>query len=182
MIFSMLDEDKKIDIINHAFSKRGSFGKVYDSVSKPTKSMMEAFSKISWAKKKISPSIIDSFILSMSQNASDILIVLWFAKESRLWIENRKSLICIAPLFETIDDLKRSKLVLKKLYENKYYRQYLHDCNNTQEIMIGYSDSSKDGGIFASGFNLQKAISDLLDMGKKLGIRFLLFHGRGGNS
>jgi phosphoenolpyruvate carboxylase len=154
---------------------------LYGYVSQESWSVAEAFLKIAWAKKKIGSKIIDSFILSMSEAPSDLLAVLWFAKQSKLWIPGKRADISITPLFETIRDLKNAPAVIETLASNSQYRRYLKDRSSKQEIMIGYSDSSKDGGIFASNYNLTKATKELVELGERLGIEFLLFHGRGGS-
>ena len=146
-----------------------------------TRVIVEAFIKISWAKNRISKHIIDSFILSMTENCSDLLSLLWFAKQAKLWECGKKAKISITPLFETIEDLQKAPKIIKQLSQNSQYKQYLKDRNSIQEVMIGYSDSSKDGGIFASNYNLNKAITELVTLGKDLGLEFLLFHGRGGS-
>ncbi len=154
---------------------------LYGKLSEESWKIAEAFLKISWAKSKISPKIIDSFILSMSEAPSDLLAVLWFAKQAGLWVPGKSAQISITPLFETIKDLQNAKSVIETLTKNPQYSRYLKDRGNKQEIMIGYSDSSKDGGIFASNYNLTKATKELVALGEELGIQFLLFHGRGGS-
>jgi phosphoenolpyruvate carboxylase len=180
--FINLDEDKKIEILTDAISKpKTQLEKFLNNTTSSTKVIVEAFIKISWAKSRISKHTIDSFILSMTENCSDLLCVLWFAKQSKLWEYGKKAKISITPLFETIDDLKKAPSIIEKLSKNSQYKQYLKDRNSIQEVMIGYSDSSKDGGIFASNYNLNKAITELISLGKDLGVNFLLFHGRGGS-
>ena len=177
-----LPEEAQEAIITKAIKKRPiNLYSLYGKISEQSWQIAEAFLKIAWAKDRISSKILDSFILSMSKAPSDLLAVLWFAKQSGLWIPGKKAKISITPLFETIEDLKNASKVIERLYHNKEYRRYLKDRSNTQEIMIGYSDSSKDGGIFASNYNLRLATKELLDLGEELGIEFKLFHGRGGS-
>ncbi|MRI58184.1 MAG: phosphoenolpyruvate carboxylase [Epsilonproteobacteria bacterium] len=173
---------KQIQTIVKALAKPPvNLSQFLDGTSEETAQILEAFIKIRWAKEKINKRIIDSFILSMTTDASDLLAVLWFAKQARLWIPGKEAHISITPLFETIEDLKNAASIIRTLYQIKPYRRYLKDRDNTQEVMIGYSDSSKDGGLFASSYNLNKATKDLIALGEELGIRFLLFHGRGGS-
>jgi phosphoenolpyruvate carboxylase len=180
--FISLSDDRKVQIITDAISKpRIQLEKFLNNTTSSTKTIVEAFIKISWAKSRISKHIIDSFILSMTENASDLLCVLWFAKQSKLWESGKKAKISITPLFETIEDLQHAPKIIKQLSTNSQYKQYLKDRNSIQEVMIGYSDSSKDGGIFASNYNLNKAITELINLGQDLGVEFLLFHGRGGS-
>lgn len=180
--FYELPEEKRVEILKHAIKRpRVELRSLIGHVSKETEAITEAFIKIEWAKEKISEEIIDSFIISMTQKASDLLSVLWFAKQAGLWHVGEKTKISITPLFETIEDLQKAPAIIQQLVEDEHYSQYLKDRNNTQEIMIGYSDSSKDGGMFASNFNLNRAINNLMELEEKFGLKFLLFHGRGGS-
>ncbi|WP_200762381.1 phosphoenolpyruvate carboxylase [Nitrosophilus alvini] len=180
--FLELPHYKRVQIITKAIKKPPiTLQNLLGKVTKETEKIVEAFIKIRWAKNKISKRIIDSFIISMTEEAADLLTVLWFAKQAHLWKPGQECNISITPLFETINDLKRAPAIIKELYNNSQYRKYLKDRNNLQEVMIGYSDSSKDGGIFASNFNLNRAIINLIDLGETLGLDFLLFHGRGGS-
>ncbi|CBG40592.1 phosphoenolpyruvate carboxylase [Helicobacter mustelae] len=180
--FGSLSEEKKIEILNQALdSPKSILSEILPSLSRDTQNVIEIFVSIAWGKRHISEEILHSFILSMTTDASDLLTILWFIKQNRLWIPGQSAQIAITPLFETIQDLKHSKEILLTLSKNPHYSLYLKDCASTQEIMVGYSDSSKDGGIFASNYNLHSAIYDLIKLGESLKITFKLFHGRGGS-
>ncbi|PAF47824.1 phosphoenolpyruvate carboxylase [Helicobacter sp. 12S02634-8] len=189
--FGTFGEEKKIEILNFALDRpKIELETLTNRVSKDTQNILEAFLRIDWAKKHISEEIIKSFIISMTTEASDMLCVLWFAKQSGLWKPSKpkasmdkkiRARIRITPLFETINDLQRAKDIINTLSQNKHYAHYLSDLKMTQEIMIGYSDSSKDGGIFTSNYSLYQAIFELMRLEDKLGITFILFHGRGGS-
>lgn len=194
--FISLNEPKKLEILDFALSNRPiNLAKILREVSIPTRSILNAFLRIAWAKKTISNNILKSVIISMTTDCSDLLCVLWLAYCSGLWkvsqeitsstgekiIKQGIAKVHITPLFETIDDLEKGSSILEFLSKNTYYKKYLQDANMTQEIMIGYSDSSKDGGIFTSNFSLHKAISSLVRLESKLGVKFLLFHGKGGS-
>lgn len=186
--FKDLSEKKKCEILDIALSKKYNLNVIVEQLCESSKRLVGAFLRIQWAKKHISKAIVQSFIVSMSTQASDLLCVLWLAKQSGLWKVGRqaesksgKAYISITPLFETIDDLQRAQGIIRSLHTNTHYRQYLYDNNNTQEIMVGYSDSSKDGGIFASNYNLHNAISELTHLQDELHITISFFHGRGGS-
>ncbi|WP_104697857.1 MULTISPECIES: phosphoenolpyruvate carboxylase [unclassified Helicobacter] len=180
--FNTLENNKKIEILNQALEHPIiNLSSLTKDLSQETQNVIDIFSSIQWGKKNLSDEIIRSFILSMTTDASDLLCILWFAKQTKLWIPNIEAKISITPLFETIQDLQHAKEIIATLSQNKHYATYLKDCNSCQEIMVGYSDSSKDGGIFASNYNLYNAITDLIKLGETLGIRFLLFHGKGGS-
>ncbi len=174
--------EKKIQILNQALTYPPiNLNILKGKISESTEEFVESFLKIAWAKERISENILESFIVSMTQDAADMLGVLWFAQQSNLWIKGKKATLSITPLLETIDDLKRAGDIMRKLCDNEHYIAYLRDHHRTQEIMIGYSDSSKDGGIFASNYFLNQAIADLVALEDELNIKFKLFHGRGGS-
>jgi phosphoenolpyruvate carboxylase len=173
---------KKEEILNKAIEKpKVELSNLIGEITEESAKVVEAFLKIDWAKEKISDDIIDSFILSMTKKGTDLLAVLWFAKQANLWHKNEFTKISITPLFETIEDLKEAPQIIRYLAKNPHYSAYLEDRNKIQEVMIGYSDSSKDGGIFTSNFGLNRAINNLMDLQQEMGLKFLLFHGRGGS-
>jgi phosphoenolpyruvate carboxylase len=150
--------------------------------SEATNETIEVFRTMTECQDKYGKAAVDTYIVSMTQDVSDLLTVLLFAKDAGLYDlqfhPQRK--ISVVPLFETIDDLRRAPSMLNSLLENAAYREYLQNMDNLQEIMIGYSDSGKDGGIVTSNWELYKAQKQLVEMGSKLGIKLRLFHGRGG--
>jgi phosphoenolpyruvate carboxylase len=131
---------------------------------------------IAEAHRNYGPGVIDSVIASMAQNASDVLTMLLFAREVGIALD-----VDIAPLFETVDDLNRAPEVMTALFENPVYRAQLEARGMRQEVMIGYSDSSKDGGYLASAWGLYKAQQRLAETGAQYGVQLELFHGRGGS-
>lgn len=136
---------------------------------------------------------LGAYIISMTRDVSDLLAVLLLAKTARLFhfdTDSKQShqteaqadhSLAVAPLFETIDDLRRAPDILDRLFSNPVYRQHLTTQGNVQEVMIGYSDSSKDGGILTSGWELYKAQERLWEIARRHQIELKLFHGRGGS-
>jgi len=120
------------------------------------------------------PHAVGSYIISMVNQASDVLEVLWLMRVAAC------SPLDIVPLFETIDDLARAPDVLKALFANRAYRAHANVRGEFQEIMLGYSDSNKDGGYFMSGWLLQTALSQISSVCRSHGLGFRFFHGRGG--
>ncbi|MRJ02762.1 MAG: phosphoenolpyruvate carboxylase [Epsilonproteobacteria bacterium] len=180
--FMELPEEEQERVITEALGREPiNLLSLYGKLSSESWKTAQAFLKIGWGQERIHRKVVESFILSMSHSPSDLLAVLWFARQAGLWIPQKRAAISITPLFETIDDLKGAPSVMERLSKNRHYRRYLKDRGGEQEIMIGYSDSSKDGGIFASNYHLNLAIRELISLGDRLGIRFLLFHGRGGS-
>ena len=146
--------------------------------------IMDVFDCMSAMRNEISSDCFGSYIISMTHEASHLLEVALLAKMSGLISTDKKgkvvSEIHIAPLFETVRDLEHAEPTLESLFTNPVYRQLLAFTNDTQEIMLGYSDSCKDGGILASSWNLYKAQLNIVSVTDKHNIRCLLFHGRGG--
>ncbi len=146
--------------------------------------IIAVFDLMSEMREEVSRECFGSYIISMTHEASHLLEVALLAKMSGLISsdENGK-LTCeihIAPLFETVVDLEHAEPTLESLFTNPVYRQLLAYSNETQEVMLGYSDSCKDGGILASSWNLYKAQQNIVSVTDKHNIRCLLFHGRGG--
>ena len=147
---------------------------------------LEEFEVIAWAAVNADENSMGSYIVSNTEQISDILAAILMAKEAGLVSvaegRIRSSRIDIVPLFETIDDLERSSDIMRSLFDLPLYRSHLALRGNTQEIMIGYSDSSKDGGIVASAFSLYNAQILLHRLASQFGITLTFFHGRGGST
>ena len=131
---------------------------------------------------------IGSLIVSMTRSVSDLLVVYLLAKEAGLLTREDgvvRCLVPVVPLFETIDDLERSPDILRAFLEHPVTRQTLqaragHGRPPSQQVMVGYSDSNKDGGILASLWGLYRAEETLARIGAEAGIDVGFFHGRGG--
>ncbi len=128
-------------------------------------------------KKIYGDTVISSIILSMTKNEKDILNLFKLCKKL---IKNKCDIPMLVPLFEEIDDLEKSHIIISNLFANKDYKKHLTNFNNNQEIMLGYSDSNKDGGIVASQWSVYKSQIALFSTGQKHNIDISFFHGRGG--
>src|SRR6476660_3863988 len=125
-----------------------------------------------------------SFILSMTRSVADVLGVYLLAKEAGVFLDAAGTEICplpIVPLFETIEDLRAAPAIMRELLAVPLVRRSTNWQSGVQEVMIGYSDSNKDGGFFASNWELSKAQSQLTKVSNETGVRIALFHGRGGS-
>jgi len=146
--------------------------------------IISVFELMNEMRSEVSEHCFGSYIISMTHEASHLLEVALLAKMSGLIdVDENGKIDCkihIAPLFETVVDLERAEPTLESLFSNPVYKQLLAFNANTQEIMLGYSDSCKDGGILASSWNLYKAQQRIVAVTDKHDIRCLLFHGRGG--
>lgn len=127
---------------------------------------------------------VQAYIVSMTHDASDLLEVLLLSKDAGLTRVDADGTvhasIDVVPLFETIEDLRAAEGVLDELFQNDFYRKYLAGRGMRQEVMLGYSDSSKDGGYLAANLNLFRAQRMIADITAKHGVKLRFFHGRGG--
>ncbi len=144
--------------------------------SNDTNETVALFRLIRQAHERIAPQAIGAYIISMTTSVSHVLEVLLLAKDAGLF-----GRIDIAPLFETIDDLVRAPDVMRALFESPIYRKHLAQRDNCQEIMIGYSDSNKDGGYLRSSWSLYQAQERLAQICSAYDVKLILFHGRGGS-
>jgi phosphoenolpyruvate carboxylase len=127
---------------------------------------------------------LPNYIISMTKGVSDMLEVALMVQQSGLLDLAAKQPFLhlnIIPLFETIDDLRGSSQIMDELFSIPFYRELLQSRGNTQEVMLGYSDSNKDGGYLTANWELYKAEIELVKVFEKHGIELRLFHGRGGS-
>jgi phosphoenolpyruvate carboxylase len=139
------------------------------------------FAALADARRRHGADALGSYIISMAHDRSDVLAVLALARRGGLVDDVGAVPLDIAPLFETVDDLQRGTDTLRDLLADPVYRAHLAARDDVQMVMLGYSDSGKDGGIAASRWGLQRAQVELLDVAAESGIRLTFFHGRGGS-
>jgi phosphoenolpyruvate carboxylase len=142
------------------------------------------FSMVGELRRQVDRHAFGTFVLSMTHCAADVLGVYLLAREGGLFSDAAGLESCtlpVVPLLETIDDLRRAPAILRELLEVPVVRRSIRAQGGVQEVMIGYSDSNKDGGFFASNWELAKAQARLSRLGKELGIPIAFFHGRGGS-
>lgn len=145
------------------------------SFTPETREVLRTLREIKHIQDEVNPKSITAYVLSMTHGKDDLLELLALLKRSGLY-----GRLDVVPLFETIDDLRRCAGVMTELYQMPLYRKHLKLRGNVQEVMVGYSDSNKDGGFFTSGWELYKAQIQLTEAARRAGIRQRLFHGRGG--
>jgi phosphoenolpyruvate carboxylase len=141
---------------------------------------LAVFQAMAFCKRKYGEHAIGPFIVSMTQGPDDILSVLLLANWSELHDRHFEVPIDIAPLLETVDDLQEGQEILRSLLTNDLYRKHLQQRSNQQIVMIGYSDSNKDGGLASARWALQEAQVDLARVVGEQDVELHLFHGRGG--
>lgn len=156
-----------------------------DNLSEQTREQLNLMNSVAKLRKLVGEDTFGSYVISMTNNASQLLEVLLLMRFAGLsGINNEGHLFAalpVAPLFETIEDLKNIDKIMPTILENPLYRELLEHSGNLQEIMLGYSDSSKDGGIITSAWQLYSAQQTITNIANKYGISTRLFHGRGGS-
>jgi len=152
-------------------------------LSEATRETLEVFQVMHRMHNEVSINAFGNYIISMTHTASHVLEVVYLAwlaglagKDGDGWFCR----ICISPLFETIHDLELAETIITQLLGNATYRALLNAACQCQEIMLGYSDSCKDGGILASNWNLYESQQRIMAISEHHHIRVRLFHGRGG--
>jgi len=143
--------------------------------SEATNETVELFRLIRRARQEVGENAIQTYIISMTTQVSNLLEVLLLARDAGL-----AGQLDVSPLFETIDDLLAAPQIMAELFENESYRQHLAARGNRQQIMIGYSDSNKDGGYLRANWMLFQAQRNLARVCDDYGVQLTLFHGRGG--
>jgi len=178
--YSTMTEDERITWLEHRIEDTNDLD--LDKLSLESREVIDVFKMMAKCQDEFGVEAIDTYIISMTRYPSDLLAVLFFAKLCGIYNHNShpQRTINIVPLFETISDLQNASSHFKALLNCPTYRQYLNGRNNLQEIMIGYSDSGKDGGIVTSSWELYKAQCQLVAVTESAGIQLRLFHGRGG--
>lgn len=151
--------------------------------SPATREVVRTFQVMADHLEQVDAGAIDGYIISMTHHASDLLIVLWFFQQTDLFRRTTRGFHCgvnLIPLFEGIDDLRRAHEIMATLYRHPVYRQYLAAREWRQQIQLGYSDSTKDGGFLTATWELYQAQSTLHRCAVTHRVRQQLFHGRGG--
>src|SRR5207248_3425078 len=149
--------------------------------SDETMGELNVFHAAAEAHAKFGADAIPQCIISMCKGISDMLEVALLLKEVGLVHPSGRSAINIVPLFETIEDLQASAAIMDRLLSLHEYRKLVDSRGAVQEVMLGYSDSNKDGGFVTSGWELYKAEIGLVEVFARHHVRLRLFHGRGGS-
>jgi phosphoenolpyruvate carboxylase len=143
--------------------------------------MTAVFTAIGQARGRYGSDAFGVYIISMAGSAADVLAVLALARAGDLVDDGGHVPLDIAPLFETISDLRGARATFAALLAHPVYRAHLAARADRQTVMLGYSDSAKDGGILAARWVLQRAQVELLDVAREAGVDIVFFHGRGGS-
>lgn len=183
--YSQLDEDEKVALLQKVLLDPRPLISIFDRFTPSTMEMVNVFRMIRRAHEEFGRESIQVYLVSMTQSVSDLLEVLVLAKEVGLFrFQSDGSLeshLHVVPLLETIEDLNEGPKILERLFQLDIYRKHLEARGNLQEIMLGYSDSSKDGGNITANWKLYKAQLEIHEMANKYNLRLKFFHGRGGS-
>jgi len=184
MDYDSLDEATRIKLLSDLIQHQCE-GIEFDAeqLNDANKETLEVFRVIEKMHGEISPHAFGEYVISMTHQASHVLEVMLLATLVGLAGKNNGEWFCkirISPLFETIEDLNHIESVLAKLFDDKTYTTLLSASGNLQEVMLGYSDSCKDGGILASSWQLFEAQQKAMNLADAHDIDCRLFHGRGG--
>ena len=144
-------------------------------------STLEVFRAVHALRASLGEHAFGPYIISMARNAADALAVLALARIAGCVVDGDSVPLDVTPLFETVDDLEAAPATMRALFDDPVYRQHLVARGQRQIVMLGYSDSAKDGGVLASRWALQRAQVELLDVAREAGVQLMFFHGRGGS-
>ncbi len=177
---AMDEADRRELLSNEIIGNRPLSGPTTD-LTEASSRTLGAFQAIREAHRRYGTQVIESYIISMTETPANVLEAVVLAREAGLIDLNRGIAdIGFVPLVETIDDLRRAGDLLETLLEDQRYRRLLEIRGNTQEVMLGYSDSNKIGGIATSQWEIYKAQKIMRSVAERHRIRLTLFHGRGG--
>jgi phosphoenolpyruvate carboxylase len=176
---SLSHEDKFPILINELASSKSLDSSKLDAAGSKT---LNTFVAISDLIERFGPEVIETYIVSMTKGADDLIAATVLGKQAGLVdINQGVAKIGFAPLLETVAELRAAGEILEKLLSNPTYRKLVEIRDNVQEVMLGYSDSNKDAGIATSQWEIHRAQRTLRDVAMKYGVKLRLFHGRGGS-
>src|ERR1700733_10714919 len=176
-----LNEEARIALLTDELHNTRPLTSSFVKYSEETMGELAVFRAAAEAHAKFGVEAIPQCIISMCQGISDMLEVAVLLKEVGLVDPSGRSAINIVPLFETIGDLQASSHIMNRILSMHDYRKLVDSRGSVQEVMLGYSDSNKDGGFVTSGWELYKAEIGLVEVFERHHVRLRLFHGRGGS-
>ncbi|MEY4479788.1 MAG: hypothetical protein RLZZ267_466 [Bacillota bacterium] len=182
--YSSLSEDDKVTLLHDLLQDPRPLTTPYADYTPSTRETLDVYEIVHKAQETFGANCIRTYLISMTQDASDLLEVAVFAKEVGLLQRHSdgtfECTLQAVPLFETIDDLHAAPAIIEKLLALPAYRASIAAFGNVQEIMLGYSDSNKDGGVLTANWELRCALQSITASATKFGVKLKFFHGRGG--
>lgn len=180
--YEALAEDERVALLLEELRTPRLLTSPYLEYSAETTSELAIVHETAQAHRRYGSAAVPNYVISKASDPSDILEVALLLKEAGLLRPREGEMaVNIIPLFETIADLRNCSRVMDDLFALPEYMRLLSSRHQVQEVMLGYSDSNKDGGFLTSGWELYKAEIELVDVFKRHGIGLRLFHGRGGS-
>ena len=168
--YNQLSEDEKVNLLKTLILSKKNIINKFNFKNKENREVWSTFQALA----EEPAECLGAYVISMTTSASDILSILFLQKEAKI-----KEKLRVVPLFETLDDLINAKSIMEKLFSRAWYRKLI---KNKQEVMIGYSDSSKDAGKMCASWHQYKAQEQIVKLAKKFSINVVFFHGRGGSA
>ncbi|QAB15644.1 phosphoenolpyruvate carboxylase [Hydrogenovibrio thermophilus] len=181
--YMSLSEAERLDLLSQQVSSPTIIDTQHLDLKDMTLEVLEVFHVMRRMREEISEKAFNNYVISMTHEASHVMEVLFLAHQAGLAGYNAGEPYCkirVSPLFETIQDLEHIVPVTSALFENPTYHALLKASGNQQEIMLGYSDSAKDGGNLSSAWTLYQAQQQIMKLADEYSIDCRLFHGRGG--
>jgi phosphoenolpyruvate carboxylase len=176
-----MNEEARIALLTNELHTTRPLTSMFVKYSDETFGELSVLREAARAHARFGARVIPHCIISMCKSVSDMLEVAVLLKEVGLVDPSGRSAINIVPLFETIEDLQASGSIMNRMLSLHDYRRFVDSRGGVQEVMLGYSDSNKDGGFVTSGWELYKAEIGLIDVFARHHVRLRLFHGRGGS-
>lgn len=175
-------EQERQEVLLRAMNHGGTFAGL--ELGPAAQEVVELFRLLTRTAQLYGPEVLGGHVISLTHHPSDVLEVLWLLEGAAREAGSSETLglgqTGIVPLFETIDDLRRSGGVLEAMLANPAYARMLRERGGVQTVMIGYSDSTKDGGYLTASWALYQAQTALHEVASRHGVRLIFFHGRGG--
>ena len=181
--YLQLDEAQRLQVLGELINADSKPEFNPDQLEVENRQTLEVFTTIREMRSRISHRCIGNYVISMTHSASHIMEAMYLGYVAGLAGRQGNTLFCsleITPLFETIEDLKHIDTVLDALLQNDIYKQLLTQGGGIQEVMLGYSDSCKDGGIMSAAWGLYQAQQKVIQISTQHATHCRIFHGRGG--
>lgn len=179
--YADLDEEGRIALLTAELSNARPLASSFLSYGEETAGELDILRAAAGAHRALGEAVIPNCIISKTEGVSDMLEAALLLKEVGLVRADGTSSINVVPLFETIEDLRACAEVMERLFSIPAYMSLVRSRGSLQEVMLGYSDSNKDGGFVTSGWELYKAETALIEVFRRHGVKLRLFHGRGGS-
>lgn len=189
--YSEWNENQKTEFLTKELSTNRPFIRNFDELPEAAKNVLDCYTVLNNHIQKFSCRALGLLIVSMTRSVSDLLTVYVLAREAGLTTQTQNGVACklkVVPLFETIEDLEASPAIFEQFIKHpvtintlNYRKKIEDDTNCIQDIMIGYSDSNKDGGILSSAWGLHKAQTRLAQVAENNNVIARFFHGKGGS-